>query len=240
MNLATRTFERTDWYITSDFGERINPVTHKKSFHYGCDYGTHKEKWKQYALENGTVVRVGYNKNGYGNYIEINYSRIKVNLFYGHLDKVYVKKGDVVTHDTCIGLTGTTGMSTGIHLHLGFKYNGGVYSDPNKYDYMPPSNLVDPTERKYFMNQIEVIKDKLRERKTPSLKGEILGYAKIGIYDYSETTESDGYTWYKIGAENWIAYVEGYTKVYPTGDQIRETEKLLNQALQILGDINGR
>lgn len=237
MNLATRTFERTDWYITSKFGKRIDPITHKESFHSGEDIGTHREKWKQYSLENGIVTRVGYNKNGYGNYLDIDYPRLNIKVFYAHLDKVYVKKGDNVSHNTCIGLTGTTGKSTGIHLHLGLKINGGSYSDPNKYDYIPPSDLVDPTERKYFMNQIEVLKDKLRERKTPSLKGEIIGFAKIGIYDYSETVEAEGYKWYKIGESNWIAYVEGYSKVYPTGDIINETKKLLADSIKLLDSI---
>ena len=71
MKLATRTFKRDDWYITCPFGERINPVTHKKDFHSGCDYGTDKENWKQYALESGTVTRVGYNAKGYGHYMDI-------------------------------------------------------------------------------------------------------------------------------------------------------------------------
>ena len=75
MKLATRTFKRDDWYITCPFGERINPVTHKKDFHSGCDYGTDKENWKQYALESGTVTRVGYNAKGYGHYMDIQYPR---------------------------------------------------------------------------------------------------------------------------------------------------------------------
>ncbi len=134
MKLAERTFRRSDYYITSPFGKRINPVTKKDSFHSGVDYGTNREKWKQYALEDGKVLRAGYNAQGYGHYAEIEYPRLGVSLFYGHFDKKYIKAGDIVNEDTIIGLTGTTGMSTGIHLHLGLKINGN-YVDPEKYDY---------------------------------------------------------------------------------------------------------
>ena len=134
MKLAERTFRRSDYYITSPFGKRINPVTKKDSFHSGVDYGTNREKWKQYALEDGKVLRAGYNAKGYGHYAEIEYPRLGISLFYGHFDKKYIKAGDIVNEDTIIGLTGTTGMSTGIHLHLGLKING-VYVNPEEYDY---------------------------------------------------------------------------------------------------------
>ena len=58
MKLASRTFKRNDWYITSPYGQRINPVTHKKGFHYGCDYGTNRKNWPQYALEDGVVTSI--------------------------------------------------------------------------------------------------------------------------------------------------------------------------------------
>lgn len=134
MKLAERTFKRNDYYITSPFGMRINPVTKKKAMHSGVDYGTNRENWKQYALENGKVLRTGYNAKGYGHYAEIEYPRLGISLFYGHFDKKYIKAGDIVDENTIIGLTGTTGMSTGIHLHLGLKINGN-YVDPEKYNY---------------------------------------------------------------------------------------------------------
>lgn len=237
MKLVTRIFERTDYYITCSYGERINPVTHKKQFHYGCDYGTHGKNWEQYALESGKVINVGYNANGLGHYVSIRYDRLDIKVVCGHLKEVYVKKNQNVTHETIIGLTGKSGQATGVHLDLRYKKGNSGYLDPAKYDYIPPSDLINPTERKYFMNQIEVLRDKLHERKSPSLKGEIIGYAKIGIYDYSEVVEADGYKWYKIGANNWIAYVEGYSKVYPTGDIIDETKKHLADALKLLDSI---
>ena len=141
MKLAFRTFETTDYYITSPYGKRIHPITHKTSFHNGCDYGTHGKNYKQYPLEEGEVLvaRTGYKDkdgNGLGNYVKIKYPRIGIQLTYGHLKTVYVKKGQKVNHDTILGLTGTTGNSTGIHLHLGLqKLNNDSWLDPEKYDY---------------------------------------------------------------------------------------------------------
>ncbi len=228
MKLATRTFERDDWYITSPYGERINPVTKKKQFHSGCDYGTNKQNWKQYALEDGVVTRVGYNAKGYGHYMDIQYPRIKKQLFYAHLKTIYVKKGDKVTHDTCIGLTGATGQVTGIHLHLGLKPIGGSYEDPEKYDYQPIEKTK-PVERDETRDQLQVIKNKLRIRTEPNLKGAILGFAELGYYNDLEKFDADGYTWHKVADNNWIANVDGYVKLLPSlkvGDKVTLKEPL--------------
>lgn len=141
MKLAERIFKRTDYYITSPFGERINPATHKKSFHNGCDYGTHLNNWNQYALEDGEVYEIRTGKkdkdgSGLGNYVKVRYPRIGIQCTHGHLKQVFVKKGQQVNHDTVLGTTGMTGTATGIHLHLGLqKIGSSVWTDPEKYDY---------------------------------------------------------------------------------------------------------
>ena len=214
MKLADRTFKRNDSYVTSPFGNRINPVTKKKSFHYGVDRGTNRQNWSQYALEEGTVIRVGYNASGYGHYMDIQYPRIGKQLFYGHLKIIYVKKGQKVNENTCIGLTGSTGQSTGIHLHLGLKPIGGKYEDPEKYDYQPIKKTK-PVERNEGIDQLKVIKNKLRIRTTPSLKGDILGFAELGFYNDLESKQADGYTWHKVADNNWLADVKGYVELLP-------------------------
>lgn len=141
MKLAERTFKRKDYYITSPYGNRINPVTHKEKFHNGCDYGTHLNNWNQYPLENGEVIltRTGYKDkdgNGLGNYVKIKYPRLNIQLTYGHLKEVKVKKGQQVDHNTVLGTTGMTGQATGIHLHLGLqKIDSSAWLNPEKYDY---------------------------------------------------------------------------------------------------------
>lgn len=79
-----------------------------------------------------------------------------------------------------------------------------------------PTPVITPNvERDEYKDQIEVKVEKLRIRTTPSLNGDILGFANIGFYNYLETTEADGYTWYRISDENWIAYNEEWETVYP-------------------------
>lgn len=141
MDLAERIFRRKGYYLTSPYGKRYHPTLKVWKMHNGVDLGTNKEKWSQFALENGIVISAGKDLAGNGAlFAWIEYQRIGYRLLHYHLDKVYVRKGQKVTEDTVIGLTGTTGNSTGIHLHLGVKkkINGvWVYIDPESINYTP-------------------------------------------------------------------------------------------------------
>jgi len=141
MKLATRIFKRNrgnsanDYYLTSPFGKRVDPITGKISYHNGCDYGTHGNKWAQYALEEGVVENVfldQYNAKD----IWVRYEKLGYRCLHGHLDSFNVKKGDKVNHETILGYTGMSGKATGIHLHLGVKYIGkDGWVDPESIDY---------------------------------------------------------------------------------------------------------
>lgn len=73
---------------------------------------------------------------------------------------------------------------------------------------------IEPVDRNTNVNQVYVSDGSLRVRNQPSLSGEILGYAKVGYYNVLTTKENDGYTWYRIGDDKYIANVK--TKYYPT------------------------
>ena len=91
--------------------------------------------WPQYAIEDGIVLNCGIDNTG-AKYIWVNYPRINKKLLHYHLDSICVIKNQSVTEDTILGYTGKTGMSTGIHLHLGMKEsNGTQYQDPHEYEY---------------------------------------------------------------------------------------------------------
>lgn len=141
MKLADRTFRKgrgtgsDQYYITSPFGWRKDPISGEYSGHNGCDYGTHGEKWAQYALEDGVVESVYLDAWG-AKCIRIRYDRLGYRCTYAHLDRTCVVKGQVVNKDTVIGYTGTTGKSTGIHLHLGVQRIGeSTWIDPESLDY---------------------------------------------------------------------------------------------------------
>lgn len=146
MKLATRTFrknrglESNQYYVTSPFGWRKDPKTGVSKGHNGCDYGTHANKWPQYALEEGIVENV-YLDNYGAKCIRIRYPRIGIRLTYAHLDSISVRKGQAVNSNTIIGYTGTTGYSTGIHLHLGVqKIGSSLWIDPESIDYQEPTS----------------------------------------------------------------------------------------------------
>ena len=157
MKLATRIFRRergdkpNEYYITSSFGKRVHPITGKVTYHNGVDYGTHGNKWPQYALEDGIVDNVFVDQYGAKD-IWVSYPRLGYKCLHGHLDSFNVKKGQKVNHDTILGYTGMTGLANGIHLHLGVKYIGGSeWINPESIDYQET-----PTPSEYPFNGVVV------------------------------------------------------------------------------------
>jgi murein DD-endopeptidase MepM/ murein hydrolase activator NlpD len=115
--------------ITSPFGWRINPVTHQHSGHTGIDigvpYGTPIA-----AADGGTVIFAGWNV-AYGNMTVIDHGG-DFSTMYAHQSKQLVRVGDHVTQGEIIGYIGTTGWSTGPHLHFEIRVNG-IPVNPMKY-----------------------------------------------------------------------------------------------------------
>ena len=103
------------YYLSSRFGWRASPFTGKRSYHSGVDMAC-SQGTNVYAALAGTVTTVGYN-SVYGNYIIITHHSGYKTL-YGHLSATLVTKGAKVLTDTRIGKVGSTGMSTGPHLHF--------------------------------------------------------------------------------------------------------------------------
>ena len=101
--------------FTSGFGVRSDPFRHGAAMHPGIDlaapYGT-----PVYATADGTVLRAGWNSGGYGNLVEIDHGRGIVTR-YGHMSKVIVSEGQHITRGQQVGYVGSTGRSTGNHLH---------------------------------------------------------------------------------------------------------------------------
>ena len=77
------------------------------------------------ATAEGRVLRIGYDPEGYGNFIELSHPNGMTSL-YGHLSRIDVASGDTVTADQRIGLVGSTGYSTGPHVHFEVRRSGAV------------------------------------------------------------------------------------------------------------------
>ena len=104
--------------VTSNFGFR----EFDNKFHKGLDLGTGSENIPTYAAESGTVIFAGYSGSA-GNLITIDHGNGLVTK-YMHHSEIYVKVGDYVEKGQQIGLSGTTGRSTGNHLHFQVEENG--------------------------------------------------------------------------------------------------------------------
>ena len=115
--------------ITSNFRYRINPVTGKRAFHAGIDIGAPMYT-KIYAPIDGTVVFSGW-RGGYGNTVILDHGQ-GVTSRYAHASKLVVKVGQQVKRGDKIALMGSTGQSTGSHLHYEIRVDG-VAIDPLKY-----------------------------------------------------------------------------------------------------------
>lgn len=104
----------TNGWVTSKFGPRTDPFTKKSDYHPGVDIAN-DESTPIYAPADGQVIFTG-NLAGYGKVIKIDHGYGYITL-YGHLRKILVKNGDKVTRHQKIALMGSTGKSTGPHLH---------------------------------------------------------------------------------------------------------------------------
>lgn len=213
--------------VTEKFGQRIDPITKVTSYHYGVDLGWYKYQGeKVYAIYDSTLIEEGYDKN-LGNYTVFKYDKENNTIIYRFLhlkNRTTIKVGEKIKQKTVVGYMGSTGYSTGTHLHFEYwicpkNYNyrfsdRGKYAvDPLKHCYLfddqtsiESINLLTKVlgtskkkEKDNTKNQIKVVGKFLRARENAGLDKQILGYIDYGIYDYIGKIEKDNYTWYNLG-----------------------------------------
>ena len=115
--------------ITSLFGNRIDPFFGKLAMHAGIDF-RQKTGSEVKATGAGVVIHAG-TAGGYGIMVEIDHGN-GITTRYGHLSKLLVKEGDAIDAGDLIALSGSTGRSTGPHLHYEVRRNGGAV-DPMRF-----------------------------------------------------------------------------------------------------------
>lgn len=111
--------------ITSPYGYRKDPFTGKKRFHNGIDL--HARSEKVLAMMAGVVVKVGQDKSS-GKYVVLQHGSYTIS--YCHLSRILTEKGAEIRPRDVVGVTGSTGRSTGEHLHITCKL-GGKNVDPS-------------------------------------------------------------------------------------------------------------
>ena len=124
--------------VTQQYGV-YNYALYGNSMHTGIDIADNS-KPNIYPYKDGTVVRVVYGKTGYGYYVIVSHGKDEngneLQTLYAHMSKINVSVGQQVTQSTALGRMGTTGLSTGIHLHFEIRvlngnkmtrYNPGYY-----------------------------------------------------------------------------------------------------------------
>ena len=115
--------------VTSNYGTRTDPFTGEQKKHRGIDFAG-KIGTELMAPAPGRVVSAG-ERVGYGTTVEIDHG-LGFTTLYAHLSQINVARGDWVRPGTVIGLAGSTGRSTGPHLHYEIRYKG-VPFDPTKF-----------------------------------------------------------------------------------------------------------
>jgi murein DD-endopeptidase MepM/ murein hydrolase activator NlpD len=116
--------------ISSGYGMRTHPITHKEKMHTGIDFIAAKGT-PVVATANGKILKIEFNPEGYGNKITIQHIN-NLRTIYAQLETVKVKEGQEVSQKDIIGTVGSSGKSTGPHLHYEIELNQKKV-DPSLY-----------------------------------------------------------------------------------------------------------
>lgn len=145
--------------VTSGFGGRFHPILNHFGAHNGVDYGT-PTGTPVWAVADGTVTKAGWD-NGGGNMVCVKHV-MSFETCYLHLSKINVKAGERLAQKHVLGESGSTGLSTGPHLHFGMK-RGGAYVNPlgqnfPRADPLPKDLIADFVEKtQSFRAQLEAL-----------------------------------------------------------------------------------
>lgn len=210
-------------YVSFSRGFYLTP----KPGHHGVDMAWNSNYGGKYppvyAPADGKVITAAYDKDGYGYYVIIEHVKGVRTLMAHMQSNLLVKKGDKVVRKQRIGTQGSTGNSTGPHVHFEVRLNGERVN-PAEYVYCYPDQVVnestakqynlmfyspvvyvgDPVARNPKVDQVRNDYTNLRARKAPGVSGEVAGYLNVGWYNVTGITEVDGYTWYNVGGY-WAA-----------------------------------
>ena len=116
--------------LTSRFGTRVHPITGKRKTHTGIDLAAPSGTTIK-AAGGGKVITASYLR-GYGNTVVIDHGG-GISTLYGHCSRLYVRVGDTVKQGQKVAAVGSTGLSTGPHLHFEVRVNGKPVNPTGRY-----------------------------------------------------------------------------------------------------------
>ncbi len=138
--------------LTSSFGMRRHPILGYTKMHTGTDFGAPRGT-PIYAAGDGTIIKAGWH-GGYGKHVRVRHNKEYVTT-YSHMSRLLVKAGQRVKQGQVIGRVGTTGRSTGPHLHYEVLQNGKFVNSANLS--LPSYKRLDKTD----MNRFQAHKSKI-------------------------------------------------------------------------------
>lgn len=216
-----------DYFVTSNFGNRIHPVTGVTSFHRGVDFNT-PVGTTLYAVENGFILRATQDQYG-GKFIDLQAGSGKM-YRYLHLDSFDVRTNQRVRISQQIGTSGNSGLSTGPHLHFEEALTqDGVRVNPLQSLF---STAVNPSQMQAEMSAIQklnrvkqVLEDWFKQnanRGYPNDDGNTFGYLR-GLLNGSED-------------ESLQIILNDYSKAFNQKNELRQQNKELKRNLSDLDE----
>lgn len=199
---------RGEWPVTQKYGEKITSTFHT-GIDYGCPLGT-----PILASADGLVVFAGMDQTGYGKLVILRHNDGRATL-YAHLSEIYVHLDEFVKQSTVIGLSGSTGYSTGPHLHFEARKTWNDYRthfDPmdlplmSMDDSIPDSDPLEPGEVKIIAPAGAYFHDQDFAFKKAYPCGTKLRFN-------GKTTEHNGLIFCECEMTGWVAKDDGETLI---------------------------
>ena len=241
--------------VNSGMGNRVHPITGKVTFHAGIDTPDKLGTPVKAPLP-GKVTAAGFNNGGYGNLVDlesIDKEGRKVTQRFAHLSEVLVKVGDEIEQGTVLGKVGSTGRTTGPHLHHEVRVNGKLV-DPRsqfgkKFNLPVGKNVLseDSVEAKPLTAQQKTVAGVIEMAKRLGMNPEDLlrvmlletggtlspkahGNGAVGLIGFTKDNQKElGATLDQLGkmtAEEQLPYVEKYLKIHSRGQVLNSLEKV--------------
>ena len=142
---------------TSGFGMREHPILHTQRAHLGVDYAA-PTGTPVMSVADGVVVESGF-QGAFGNMVVVQHNA-RQSTVYAHLSRMNVKRGQTIKQGDIVGAVGTTGLSTGPHLHFEFRINGR-HVDPLTLAQQGSSEPISAAQRNQFNQRAEFARAQL-------------------------------------------------------------------------------